>query len=156
MRNAIASFLLLFPAVLLAEDRASERGFVITEEEKAVLDLTNAQRKAAGLQALVPSEKLFQAARAHSTNMARQGKLDHTLDGRDMGSRIKAAGYSFLAAGENIAWNPRDAESAMRTWMGSDGHRANILSREFTEVGVAVMTNSRGERYWTQVFARPH
>ena len=41
-------------------------------------------------------------------------------------------------------------------WMNSGGHRANILSQQFTEIGVAVAVNARGERYWTQVFARSH
>ena len=46
-------------------------------------------------------------------------------------------------------------DPAMRTWMNSAGHRGNILSREYTEIGVAMAVNARGERYWTQVFARP-
>jgi uncharacterized protein YkwD len=155
-RACVAVAVLLFPALALAEERGSERGFLVSDEEKAVLDYTNAQRRSAGLPPLVPNEKLFQAARAHSANMARYSRLDHNVDGSDMGGRVRAAGYGFVAAGENIAWNPRDPAEAIRTWMNSEGHRANILSREFTEAGVAVAVNSRGERYWTQVFARPN
>ena len=151
-RACVALTLLLFPGLAVAE----EKGFLVSDEEKALLDHTNAQRRSAGLPPLVPNEKLFQAARAHSANMARHGRLDHNLDGRDMSWRIRAAGYALGAAGENIAWNPPDAAEAMRTWMNSAGHRGNILSREYTEIGVAIAVNVRGERYWTQVFARPH
>jgi uncharacterized protein YkwD len=155
IRTWLATSVLLFPIASFADDRTEGKGFVLTEEEKAVLDLTNAQRRAAGLPELVANERLFQAARAHSANMARQCRLDHVLDGRDMSWRVRSAGYAFRAAGENIAWNARDAGAALRIWMSSDGHRANILNQQFTEIGVAVAINERGERYWTQVFARP-
>ena len=155
IRIWIASLLFL-PCVVLAEEKTADGGFVVSADEKAALDETNAQRRAAGLPPLVPNERLFQAARAHSANMARQGRLDHMLDGTDVSTRVRWAGYRLASAAENIAWNSPDAAAALRLWMSSGGHRANILSREFTEIGVAVAVNARGERYWTQVFARSH
>lgn len=152
MRAALTLFL-LFPAVLPADDKPAARKFALSKEERAVLDRTNAERKAAGLPALAANEQLFDAARKHSANMARQSKLDHLLDGTPA-DRVRAAGYVFRAIGENIAWNQPDAAEVLQSWMESPGHRANLLSREYTETGIAVAVNARGERYWTQVFGR--
>jgi uncharacterized protein YkwD len=149
MRTCVALALLGLPILCGAGEK-----LVLSEEEKGVLDLTNAERKAAGLPPLAPNAKLFKAAREHAANMAKQDKLDHVLDEKDLADRMKTAGYEFLAAGENIAWNQTDPKEALRTWMGSEGHRANILNVEYAEIGVAVARNARGERYWTQVFGK--
>jgi uncharacterized protein YkwD len=154
IRIGIATLLAAVSSVALAQEHAA-KGFVVSAEEKAVLDETNSQRRAVGLPALVPNERLFQAARAHSANMARYSRLDHNLEG-DVSTRVRSSGYRLWTAGENIAWNSPDAAAALRMWMNSGGHRANILSQQFTEIGVAVAVNARGERYWTQVFARSH
>ena len=155
IRN-IALSLFLLPAFATAEDMTIDKGFVLSEEEKGVLDRTNAERKAAGLAEFVANEKLFQAARGHSINMARRGRLNHTLDGKGMSERIRDAGYSFQGAGENIAWNQRSPVEVVRTWMNSSGHRANLMNGTYTEIGIGFAVNDRGERYWTQLFARPH
>jgi uncharacterized protein YkwD len=147
--------LFLLPALAAADEMAIDKGFLVSEEEKGVLDRTNAERKAAGLSEFVANEKLFQAARGHSMNMARKGQLNHTLDGKGMTERIRDAGYAFREAGENVAWNQRDAPNVVCTWMNSAGHRSNILNGNYTEIGIGVAINDRGERYWTQVFARP-
>jgi uncharacterized protein YkwD len=149
VRTCVALALLGLPGFCGAGDK-----LILSEEEKGVLDLTNAERKAAGLPPLAPNAKLFKAAREHAANMAKQDKLDHVLDEKDLGDRMKAAGYQFLVAGENIAWNQADPKAALQTWMGSEGHRANILNVEYAEIGVAVVKNARGERYWTQVFGK--
>jgi uncharacterized protein YkwD len=151
MRFCLAA-LLLVPMLALADSKPEEKKLELTEEEKGVLDHTNAQRKAAGLPELIPNAKLMEAARGHSINMARQCRMSHSLDGRTHADRIAAAGYSYSACGENIAWNQTNPEQVLSSWMRSSGHRANILSRNYTEIGVAVAVNDRGERYWTQVF----
>jgi uncharacterized protein YkwD len=152
MRTCLA-VLLLTPAFALADSKPDEKKLELTDEEKGVLEQTNAQRKAAGLSELVPNAKLFQAARDHSANMAKQGRMSHVLDGRTHVERAAAAaGYPSGYLGENIAWNQRDATEVVECWMRSAGHRANILSRYYTEIGLGVAVNERGERYWTQVF----
>jgi uncharacterized protein YkwD len=151
MRTCLA-LLLLAPVVGLADPKPEEKKLELTEEEKGVLDQTNAQRKAAGLSELVPNAKLFEAARGHSTNMAKQGRMSHVLDGRTHMDRAAAAGYPYLYLGENIAWNQQTPAHVVECWMQSSGHRANILSRNYTEIGIAVAVNERGERYWTQIF----
>ncbi|MSR53465.1 MAG: CAP domain-containing protein [Gemmataceae bacterium] len=138
----------------VAEEKSKATKFVLSEDEKGVLDWTNAQRKAAGLAELVANEKLTLVARAHSANMAKYSKLDHNLGG-SVGDRVRAAGYGFSAAGENIAWNSSTPGETVKLWMNSSGHRANIMNGNYSEIGVAVAMNARGEPYWAQIFGKP-
>lgn len=126
-----------------------------SKEEQEVIDRTNAERKKAERKPLVASPQLMAAARGHAANMAKQGKLEHTLDDKGFEDRAKEAGYQFAALGENIAWNDETPKAVVETWMGSQLHKENILNEEFTEIGVAVAKNAKGERYWVQVFGKP-
>jgi uncharacterized protein YkwD len=58
-------------------------------------------------------------------------------------------------AGENIAHNQRTPKEAVAAWMASQGHKDNLLDARFTEIGVAMAKNAKGEAYWVQVFAVP-
>lgn len=122
-------------------------------EEQTLLDLTNAERKKEGLPALKASLKLCRAARGHSANMARQKALDHTLDGKTFDQRIDDTGYQAGEAGENCAHGADAPAGAIEMWMQSDGHRGNILSGVYGEIGIGIGVTDEGERYWTQVFA---
>src|SRR5437764_15124430 len=75
----------------------------MSKEEKAILELTNKERAKEKLPPLEPNELLFKAARGHSANMAKQGELDHVLDGKNPGKRVDDVGYDWLTVGENIA-----------------------------------------------------
>lgn len=127
----------------------------LSDDEQAVINATNAERKKAKLTPLTPDPKLTEAARKHAANMANQDKLDHTLDGKDLADRAKAAGYAFRRLGENIAWNQPTPNTVVASWMDSKGHRANILNAQFTHIGVAVAKNKKDEPYWVQVFGTP-
>lgn len=129
--------------------------FKLTEDEQAVLDATNVERKKEKLEPLTADPKLTEAARSHSANMAKQSKLAHTLDDKTFEDRVKAAGYSYRALGENIAHNQQSPKDAVARWMNSQGHKENILNAEYTHIGVAVAKNDKGEPYWVQVFAAP-
>jgi uncharacterized protein YkwD len=81
--------------------------------------------------------------------MANQNYFSHTSkDGRTFDQRIKAAGYP-RPGGENIAKGQRTAESVMKAWMDSPGHRRNIENCDFKAIGVGLDT--RGF-VWTQNF----
>jgi uncharacterized protein YkwD len=127
----------------------------LSDDERAVLDLTNAERKRANLPPLKADAKLMRAAREHAANMAKQNKLDHTLDGQGPGERLAAVGYKPGAWGENVAAGQPAPAAALASWMGSEGHRANILGGQFSEIGVGVAADGQGMRYWAQVFAAP-
>lgn len=146
----------LFLAGIAAADSPPKKDEVkLSEAEQALLDRTNAERKAAGVPALTASPKLSAAARGHAENMAKQDMLAHDLDGKTFGDRITAAGYKYTQAGENIAQGQEAAKEAVETWMNSPPHKANLLNEDFTEVGLGTAKNEKGERYWVQVFAAP-
>ena len=98
----------------------------------------NTFRAAAGLPPLARSATLDAAARAHATDMARNGFFGHRgSNGSTHGDRIRAAGHRPCGAAENIADGPFTPSGVMAGWMGSQGHRRNILNRRYSEYGLA-------------------
>jgi uncharacterized protein YkwD len=124
--------------------------------EQNVVQLVNVQRAKAGCKAVTADARLVAAARGHSADMAARGYFDHaTPEKVDFAARITQAGYRWTAAGENIAKGQRTPAEVMTGWMGSEGHRANILNCAFTDIGVGVVADPTGALLWTQDFARP-
>ncbi|WP_435738241.1 CAP domain-containing protein [Cellulosimicrobium sp. PMB13] len=122
---------------------------VLSAEGAAVVELTNAERAAAGCGPLAVDDRLTAAAQLHSEDMLAQDYFDHTsLDGRSPWDRAEAQGYENPGA-ENIAKGQATAEEVVRAWMDSPGHRANILDCDLREIGVG-----HAERVWTQLFGR--
>jgi uncharacterized protein YkwD len=102
-----------------------------------VLYLTNLERRANGLPPVKGQPNLEAAAAAHAQDMAFLDYFAHdSADGRTPWDRLRAAGYDYSAAGENIAAGYATPEAAMEGWMSSPGHRANILNGTFRELGV--------------------
>lgn len=128
----------------------------LSAELQQVLNLTNAERTSRGLAPLVHNSLLGAAADAHSRDQAARGQLTHTgSDGSNPGQRISRAGYVWRTWAENAAAGYGSAGAVMAGWMGSSGHRANILNPNMTEVGLGIAYTSSGYPYWTQVFAAP-
>jgi uncharacterized protein YkwD len=132
-----------------------------TAIESAVLSMVNAQRANAGLPALAASSALFNAARAHSQEMATSNYFSHNgADGSSAFSRMSAYGFSYSAAAENIyAGNGtyNNAGSAVSGWMNSEGHRVNMLNATYTYAGVGYWCNENSQYggYFTLDLARP-
>ena len=111
----------------------------------AVLCLHNRERAARGLPRLTEHAELRAAAEGHSVHMVDAQFFSHDApDGEDMVDRILGAGYARgrgWSLGENIAWGSGPLATAAgihRAWMRSPGHRANILRRQFREVGIGI------------------
>ncbi|MBY4895258.1 CAP domain-containing protein [Rhodobacteraceae bacterium N5(2021)] len=84
------------------------------------------------------SAALQAAAQAHVDDMAQSGNLSHTgSNGSTLTSRLRAAGYSACFAAENIAAGQANTAEVFEDWMGSGGHRRNILAAEATQFGFA-------------------
>ncbi|GAB1822035.1 CAP domain-containing protein [Herbidospora sp. RD11066] len=125
-----------------------------TAVENEVVRLTNAERAKAGCGALTHDAKLRTAAFNHSADMSAKNYFAHdSADGRKFSDRIKQAGFSFRAAGENIAKGYQTAAQVVQGWMDSPGHKANILNCTYTHIGVGHVV--AGGPYWTQDFAKP-
>jgi uncharacterized protein YkwD len=149
----IAALLLL--TLLTGPTGAENPQIKLSRDEQKVFELTNRARQKMKLPALRLNPLLVATARAHSANMAKQGKMEHTLDGKDVFARLDDAKYIWRSAGENIATGRRfTAEEIFRDWMRSKGHRANILEKRFQEIGVGIADDGKGNVYYTQVFGR--
>jgi uncharacterized protein YkwD len=131
----------------------------------AVLSSLNSQRAAHGLPALSSNAKLVTSAHRHNVAMADANQLSHQLSGEpSLGSRISAAGYSWSSVGENIAYNSNRSQAGVLALQQAmynetapnDGHRRNILSSSFTEVGVDVIDDAKHGKVWLVTdFGRP-
>ena len=128
---------------------------------RATLCVLNAERGRHKLGPLRLNHRLSAAARRHSRAMARQHFFSHTsLGGASFVDRIRGTGYlagvRSWTVGENIAYGAGSQSSprAIGTaWMNSPGHRANILSRSFREIGIGLASGTpvgrRGATYTT-------
>lgn len=95
--------------------------------------------------------RLARAAQLHSQDMYDQDVMSHTgSDGSDLRTRATRQGYEWSALGENVAWGYPTPASVVTGWLGSPGHCANIMSPNFSELGVGLQGS-----FWTQLFARP-
>ena len=120
------------------------------EYERRVWELVNAERAKAGLPALTYSTTLANGARAKSEDMRQNNYFAH--ESPTYGSpfdMMRSFGISYRAAGENIAMGYRTPEAVVNGWMDSPGHRANILSEKYSELGVGYVEEGN---YWTQWF----
>jgi uncharacterized protein YkwD len=87
--------------------------------------------------------------------MAAHEKMAHKgSDGSSPIVRIKAEGYPYRRAGENIATGRYDTERLMKGWVDSPHHKKNILG-SFSQIGVACATGESGKRYWCVTFGLP-
>jgi uncharacterized protein YkwD len=125
--------------------------------EESLVALTNQARVANGLTALKVDTQLTNLARARSNDMATKNYFSHTSPtGETAFTLLAGKGISYKKAGENIGKNtypdPTTATTAFETWMGSAGHKANILSKDFTSIGIGAAVNANGMKYYTQIF----
>jgi uncharacterized protein YkwD len=121
----------------------------VSQLSSALVAQVNAVRVAHGLVPLHVSPFLGAAANAHSTQMARLGYFSHnSANGSPFSSRIAtyypAQGYRSWTVGENLLWASPDvgAGRALKLWLASPPHRANLLNPRWREIGlVAVHAN---------------
>jgi uncharacterized protein YkwD len=122
-----------------------------TNEIQQLLTAHNQERSKAGARSLVLNSQLNNAAQKHANWMAANRKLSHDQNGVTLAMRLKAEGYQFWSAGENIAMGQTSVQSVMSAWMRSSGHRANILKSGYMEVGFGIAM-ADGRRYWCANF----
>ncbi len=121
-------------------------------EQQQALSLLNQDRAANGLPALKTNAQLAQLATNYAADMINRGYFAHNNpEGLTPFDRMKQAGISYKYAGENLAINT-SIPSAESAFMNSSGHRANILSPNYTDVGIGVVHNAKGQVYVVQEF----
>ncbi|CAM5207171.1 Transporter OS=Lysinibacillus sphaericus OX=1421 GN=LS41612_15305 PE=4 SV=1 [Lysinibacillus sphaericus] len=118
--------------------------------EQEVVKLVNVERAKAGLPALKEDWELSRVAKYKSQDMHDKNYFDHTSP--TYGSpfaMMKKFGITYKAAGENIAKGQKSASEVVNAWMNSEGHRANILNKSYTHIGVGFVKDGN---YWSQMF----
>jgi uncharacterized protein YkwD len=122
--------------------------------EHAVVDRMNGIRRSRGLRPLRLNTHLRSAAVFHSNDMGRRGYFEHdSISGTPFWRRIErfypSRGFRSWTVGENLLWgtDTYGAAFAIRKWMNSPPHRANLLSRDWREVGIGAVhfVNAPGE-----------
>ena len=108
---------------------------VLTGGESQIVAKTNEARLAVGLPPLVVDCVLMGSSRRHARRMAAEAALFHSS-----------------GVAENVAAGQPFADGAVRTWLGSSGHRANMMSRRYTRIGVAGYISADGKAFWVQQF----
>ncbi|WP_424933919.1 CAP domain-containing protein [Amaricoccus macauensis] len=132
-------------------------GVELDKFEAEVLELTNDFREENGLDPLAANAALTAAAEGWSKEMAQGDFFEHS----DTPEIVEEEGYDWQSLGENIAAGYPTPEEVVEGWINSEGHRENLLSEKFTEIGVGYYfrDNDGGDapfgHYWTQVFGTP-
>lgn len=114
-----------------------------------VIRLINEERKKNGIEPLVIDNTLMDSAYTRSTEL--KTSFSHKRPNGNQGYTLALElGYSIV--GENIAAGQPSPEDVVSAWMGSTGHRSNILNPDFTNTGVGCYISDDGWIYWAQLF----
>ncbi len=122
----------------------------ISQIEQQVIDLTNTERRKNGLPDLKADTQLSSVAQKKSEDMQQNNYFSHTSP--TYGSpfdMMRDFGVTYQSAGENIAKGQQTPQEVVQAWMNSEGHRKNILSNNFTHIGVGYEETGKN---WTQMF----
>jgi|GEM_PF-2436846 len=145
-------------ATLSKQAQVSSLGII---NEKAIIDLTNVERVREGRSSLlVWNEKLSLMAYQKAKDMLERQYFAHeSPDGKSVGDLAEGVGYAYRFVGENLAVGDfRTNEELIAGWMGSPGHRVNMLKEDYTEMGAAAIEGVfEGNRVWmaVQEFGKP-
>ena len=138
-----------FPGCNLPENKPeADKELTFAEQ---VVELVNQERTKAGLSAVTLDQNIASAALVRAKEI--ETSFSHTRpNGSKFSTALTEQGVTFKGAGENIAWGQKSPEAVMQAWMNSEGHRANILNKNFTKIGVGYYQNAAGRNFWTQLF----
>jgi uncharacterized protein YkwD len=140
------------PAAAWAEGQFS------AASESDLVRLTNQSRAAAGRKALKVDATLRSIARWRSKDMIKRDYFSHDIPGYGRVFDVMSdKGYCYNVAGENIGWNNASDGSATAKihskFMGSSGHRSNILGKSWDVIGIGAYKGANGKKMWTVIFA---
>lgn len=122
----------------------------------AAASMISGYRKNNGLPAVTLDPELMKLAEAQSRAMARSDKLDHNVIG-SFQDRLRKSGYAAKRGAENIGAGYHTLAEAFSGWRDSPPHRANMLLREATRMGIAAVyaPNSKYKVFWSLILAAP-
>jgi len=134
-------------------------GFAADITVEKLLELTNIERGNYGLSSLTYNEELSQAAQKKAEDMFEKNYWSHyTPDGSTPWDFILSSGYQYEYAGENLAKNFLFSNGVVDAWMNSITHKENIVRKEYSDVGFAIVNgvlNGEQTTLVVQMFGRP-
>ena len=145
-RAAFASVLIAVLATLLPATPAQAQA--IDKYERQARVVTNNKREKHDLARLKKQKCVQRFARRQARRMANQERMFH----QDLGVVLNKC--NLTRVGENVAAGFPTGKAAVRGWMNSDGHRANILEGRYKLLGLAARRGDNGVVYAVQVFGR--
>lgn len=117
-------------------------GYATNTTPSTLLADTNSERAAVRAGELSLSDKLSQAAQAKANDMVARNYWSHiTPDGQEPWAFINTTGYTYHAAGENLAYGFGTSKEILTGWMNSPNHKANIINQNYTEVGFGIASS---------------
>ena len=139
-------------SIPLAAVSGLDENSVLREYALRVIELVNEERAKAGVDALMESDLLYAAASVRAAELGTlfshnrpNGSLCFTVFGD--------FNISSKARAENIAAGQKSPENVVEAWMKSEGHRNNILSSAYNNIGVGVFQDASGKLSWVQLFS---
>ncbi len=137
---------------------AWDSGAFSASSESELVTLTNKSRAAAGLKALKVDATLASVARWRSKDMIERDYFSHDIPGYgSVFKKLDEKDFCYRSAGENIGWNTYPDSTATEAihdmFMGSAGHKANILGKSWDVIGIGAYKGSDGKKMWTVLFA---
>ena len=127
---------------LLWSSQSKVLGATSAISSSQLLTATNVQRSTHGITGLTIDDRLDAAAQAKANDMVDRDYWSHdTPDGASPWHFVERSGYAYQIAGENLAYGFRDSNSVISGWMNSAEHRANTLSKNYTQVGFGIATS---------------
>lgn len=154
LRNSLAQKMVILCAALFIGSACfpmQAQAADMRSQVAACYSIINEKRAAAGLPALAVDSNLETAAtvRAEETTSL----FSHTRpNGSDWWTVENDIGQSNLCYGENLAYGQTSASEVMNDWCTSPGHYANIVSGQYTKVGIGIAQKSNGQWYWVTEF----
>ena len=127
-----------------------------TLDPQTAASMISQYRQNNGLGSVAVDPDLMMVAEAQSAAMAARNKLDHDVKG-PLAKRLGASGYPAKSAVENVSAGYHTLAEAFSGWRDSPPHRANMLSRDVTKLGIAASyaPNTKYKVFWTLILAAP-
>jgi uncharacterized protein YkwD len=123
--------------------------------KRTIVCLVNVQRRAHHLPLLAENRSLDVSAQGWTQAMASSGNFSHFGADSNPATRIQAAGYDWMAVGENIAAGFRTPAAVVDAWMHSAGHCRNILDPNFVNIGTGIVGTEFTQDFGTPLSSRP-
>lgn len=125
-------------------------------DSAAAVSMISGYRSNNGLGAVTLDPTLMKLADEQSRAMVARDKLDHSA-ARAFNDRIKRSGYDAKVAVENISAGYHTLAEAFSGWRDSPPHRANMLNKSVTRMGIAAVYSpgSKYKVFWTLILAAP-